>query len=318
MLRVLRNSYVRFAISALLLGYILYHIERAELLTSLFSIDPAFFALACAAFATGQMLNSVRWKMLIMSVGRGPDPAILDLFALNLVGMYYNFFAPSTIGGDVLQAETARRYVGGRRDSYISIVLNRVIALFAIVAIAMGCIAAALLFHDELDPVLAMIELVLLLSVPGVGLLFLGLRNWRPGSQIRRSKPYVWAVGIWKDVEAYVSQRGVIWNVFLLAIVSNLVGQVVVVWIIGAGMGIDVPAFYHFVFVPVIILATLVPVTLNGFGIREAAFVYLYGRENVSPADAVAMSVVLTGLLVVFGLVGGLATLLPRYRLSLD
>jgi hypothetical protein len=91
-----------------------------------------------------------------------------------------------------------------------------------------------------------------------------------------------------------------------------------VVWIIGAGMGIEVPAFYHFVFVPVIILATLVPVTLNGFGIREAAFVYLYGRENVSPADAVAMSVVLTGLLVVFGLVGGLATLLPRYRLSLD
>ena len=286
---------------------------------SILSVDPSFFALACAAFATGQILNSVRWKMLIVSVGRGFYPGVFDLFVLNLVGMYYNFFSPSTIGGDVLQAETAKRYVGGRRDSYISIVLNRVIALFAVIAIAIICTAAAALFsHREMNSILAMTELVLLLSMLGVGLFFLVLRNWRPGDRFRRSKPYVWAHAVWKDVGAYILHRGVIWNVFLLAIVSNLIGQVVVVWVICAGMGIDLPAFYHFIFVPIIILVTLVPITLNGFGIREAAFVYLYGSASVSATDAVAMSVVLTGLLVVFGLVGGLATLLPRYRLSLD
>ena len=233
--------------------------------------------------------------------------------------MYYNFFAPSTIGGDVLQAETAKRYIGGRMHSYVTILLNRFIALFAVSVLAILFIGVDYFALDELSPALTYVAIIMTVSVGGAFLGFFYYRKSMFPSRLgqAKSESRFWVSGVRDCLLEYLDKKQVIGKVFLLAIVSNLVGQVLVVWIIADGIGLDISAFYHFLFVPVIILVTLVPITLNGIGLRETAFIYFYTGEGVAANDAVAMSVVFTGLLVAFGLVGGLATLSPRYRLSL-
>jgi hypothetical protein len=147
--------------------------------------------------------------MLVVSV-KPIDLSLLDLFFLNLVGMYYNFFAPSTVGGDVLQAETAKRYIGGRMHSYTSIILNRVIALFAVVVLAVLFIAAGFVTFAKMDIIfiyiscaLSMLMLVVLFGYPYV-------RSWIASSELGGKR--AWALDIRNCILEYLAKRTVIWD----------------------------------------------------------------------------------------------------------
>ncbi len=104
-------------------------------------------------------------------------------------------------------------------------------------------------------------------------------------------------------------------HAFLLAILSNIVGQMLVAWALGAGPGIEVPAACHFVTMPLIILITLVPVTLNGIGLREAAFACFYAGTGVSTDAAISLSLTFTGVMILLSLIGRVVFPLPRYSL---
>ena len=58
-------------------------------------------------------------------------------------------------------------------------------------------------------------------------------------------------------------------RVFLLAVAVQLVALILVVWLLGEALEIRVPLLFHLVAVPVIELVALVPVSFNGFGLRE-------------------------------------------------
>ena len=311
----LKKFPLKTLVSAALLALVVYFVGSRELLDTILSCDPVFMGLACLSFAVGQLLNTVRWRWLLASVD-APSPRLIDLFLLNLTGMYYNFFAPSTIGGDVLQAEAAKRYVGGRRHSYISILMNRVIALFAIIALGAAFAVAAVVSVDGLPRVYLHITLALLglaaLAVPGVQILY---RLKVPGFVTRRWPELVERVR--SVITEYSGQWQTILRVFFLAMVSNLFGFVLVIWAIAEGMGIHVSGLVHGFLVPTMVLVTLAPITVNGLGLREATFIFLYGGIGVGATSAVAVSVVFSGVLLIFGLLGGVATLSERYRVSL-
>ena len=71
---------------------------------------------------------------------------------------------------------------------------------------------------------------------------------------------------------------------------------------LGRGLGIDAPLAAYFAFVPLILLVMLLPVTFNGIGTSQAAFVWFFSRAGVSSAAAFALSV----LFVALGIVGNL------------
>ena len=75
---------------------------------------------------------------------------------------------------------------------------------------------------------------------------------------------------------------------------------------LGAGLGIALPLATYFAFVPLILLVMLLPVTFNGIGTSQAAFVWFFGRAGVPAAPAFALSVLFVALGVVGNLPGGL------------
>ena len=61
----------------------------------------------------------------------------------------------------------------------------------------------------------------------------------------------------------------------------------------------------YFAFVPLILLVMLLPVTFNGIGTSQAAFVWFFARAGVAVASAFSMSVLFVGLGVIGNLPGG-------------
>jgi hypothetical protein len=80
------------------------------------------------------------------------------------------------------------------------------------------------------------------------------------------------------------------------------------------GIGVRLPFTALFVFVPVIITVTMIPVSISGLGVRESAFVVLFGLAGV-PAGAAASISFLWYLSATVGSLTGLVEYV-RYRRS--
>ena len=75
-------------------------------------------------------------------------------------------------------------------------------------------------------------------------------------------------------------------RLFLVTTLLSVVVQaanVIVLWLVGLALGLDVPASYYWVLVPLVTLLTLVPVSLNGMGVREWGTVLLLAPLGVGP-----------------------------------
>jgi hypothetical protein len=82
--------------------------------------------------------------------------------------------------------------------------------------------------------------------------------------------------------------------------------RIVQAYLLGAGLGITAPLSAYFAFVPLILLVMLLPITFNGIGTSQAAFVWFFARAGVTPPSAFALSVLFVALGVVGNLPGAL------------
>jgi hypothetical protein len=302
---------LRLAVAAVLLAVVVRMVGGAEILGRLAAIDLRMFLGALALALVGQFFNAMRWRWLL-SVAVPAPPRVAYLFVLVMVGMFANFLMPSSVGGDVVRAEMLKSDVGGRMHAYFSILVGRVLALFAMVAIGTLAMAGAYLAIGWFEWQIAAGGAAVTLAAAAFSAW--ALRGGVPVSWGRWVPPRV-RQGLARSREAIAAYAGypkVLWGVFAFAAFANVVGTIGVVWILAHGLGLEIPAYFHFIAVPLVVFVTLVPVSFNGIGLREGAFAYLYGLAAVEGMSAVSLSLSFTAVLAVCSLLGGLFLLLPR------
>jgi hypothetical protein len=82
--------------------------------------------------------------------------------------------------------------------------------------------------------------------------------------------------------------------------------RVLQAWLLGLGLGVTAPLAAYFVCIPLILLVMLLPISMNGIGTSQAAFVWCFGSLGVAPADAFALSILFVALGIVGNLPGGI------------
>src|SRR5262249_3888824 len=66
--------------------------------------------------------------------------------------------------------------------------------------------------------------------------------------------------------------------------------NVAVVWLVGQALDVAIPASYYWIFVPMVTLLTLVPVSLNGMGVREGGMVLFLAPLGVAEGTALSLA----------------------------
>ncbi len=301
----------RLALSVGLIVILVSQVGSKALLAQLLSIEPLFFLLACSLFLFGQILNAVRWRWLLAASVPDP-PSMPHLMVLVMVGMFFNFFLPSTVGGDVARAEFVQTRVGGRTHAYLSILVGRVLAFGAVLLIGVVAMLAAFTAYGWGD--LQVFAAALLFLLP-IGALWWAYRSATLRRLILRMAPQRLSSissRLMKAIDVYGAHWAVLIRVFAVAIVANMVGNNGAVLALAIGLGLDIPFYYHLIAVPLILLITLIPISFNGIGLREGAFVYFYGKAAVTATAAISLSLSFTAMLVVLSLLGGLCLLMLR------
>lgn len=296
--RRLLGSGLRLLVAAGLVALVLRNAGTAAL-AARFTAGTAVAAVGGALLLMlSQGLAAIRWRLLI-----GPGaPGWGALFHLYLVGGFFSLFLPTAVGGDAFRATMLARVMPRAETAVVSVLLDRAFGVGALLAYGL---AGLLLSPAVAAPLLRGVRSVLapdrLLPILAAGALLLGVFVLLA----RRSARLRAIPGAALDAVREAMRRGP--RALAAFGVSLLVqGLMVLLWVVVArGVGLTLPAELFLVGVPLVTLATMLPLSLAGLGVREWAWVAFLTPFGVAAPDAVALSLTYFACPLLSGLTGG-------------
>jgi glycosyltransferase 2 family protein len=294
----------KVAVSAALLAYLLSTTDLAAIEERVRSADLVDLLGAVVCFVLMLALATWRWQLLLGALG-APAP-IRRLTASYLVATFFNNFLPSNIGGDIVRVRDSSRLTGSVATSLAVVGIDRILGFGALYLLA----AVAFVLAPPTVRGLAGARAVLL----GLALLFgfLAYIFFRPGTarwlmSVTRLSSIEWAREQFEVVQgavhAYRAQVGTIW----IAGAASVALQTLVVLYylaVARGLRIPLPASAAFLMVPLCTLLQAVPVSFNGWGLREGLFAHYFSQVGLPRPSALAFSLVGAGLMVLLSLSG--------------
>ena len=297
---------LKLAASIGLLAFILSRADLAQVRDAVLGVDVRWIALAIALQFVGVALISYRWRGLLAA--QNVTPGWPYLFRSTLISGFFRQFMPSTIGGDVIRGYDAWRAGAGVGLAFVSLVLDR---LFGLIALAILALAALTLSPETAArlpgislwvgfALVAVLGAVCLLVIPQTRLAGYAVRLARfvPGPVRNKLVKMVQALTL------YHNARGVLLRSLLVSLALQ-VNVVTFYWAIAMALHLPVGYGSFFAIAPLAIFVMMVPLSINGIGIREGIFVFLLAQWGVSEPQALALAWVEYGLFLGFGLLGG-------------
>jgi uncharacterized membrane protein YbhN (UPF0104 family) len=316
------KKYGRLLGSVILVGLLAGRIDWRQVASAFAQLDAAYWLLALGLYLLTQGVSAARWQMLGHMLGLGGRWR--DYLAYYFIGMFFNLVLPTSVGGDVVRAwylTKSGRRVGGGNDgkttvastsgsllapglaAFLSVLADRVNGLVVLIGVA--CMATLCCPTPLPGWIVALVA-----AMGAVGLLGLAVLPFLPWLRKRlpmhrRLTPLLDGAHL-----CLRDRRGLI-GVTLLSLVVQL-ANIVLAWLVGQGLGLQVPLLYYGVLIPLVSILTLLPISLNGMGLREAGTVLLLGPLHVSSAAAVTLSLLLFAVYAAASLLGGAVYLFGR------
>ena len=295
------SSVLRVTLSLLLLVVLLHKFDLSRIAETLLSANKGYMGAALGLYLVGIVICSFRWQVLLGS--HDVSVPLRSLTALNFVGNFFNNILPGSISGDVVKMYQLSRY-SDRSDVAVSTVLmDRITGFMALFAIAAGAVP----FAHELVPWETSV-LILIIAVGMWGGMWVFTRGrWWKGlrdrigllDRLARTEKVGKVYRAMRTYDGLVTAR-----VLGISLVFDA-SWIVVRYLIALALGVRLSVWYFLLFIPIISLVTLVPISFSGLGVREGAYVYLFSQVGVEAPTAISMSLAFYGLRLVGGIIGG-------------
>jgi hypothetical protein len=220
--------------------------------------------------------------------------------------MFFNNFLPTGIGGDLVRIYDTTKYTKKGIASLTSIFMERFTGLIVLASIAMIALVLSHRIGLSRDVTIIVIGLFLICFVLTAILFNKGIfiRCNLIFKKLRLKYLYNKIAQIHQSIYSYSESRGALRKTIVMSFAFQIL-SIIVGYIISLALNLHIPPLYFFLFIPVISVVTMIPVSLNGIGIREASYIYFFTKVGTSGAEAFSMSLLTCALLVFTSLIGG-------------
>ena len=224
---------------------------------------------------------------------------------LGFVGLFFNLFFPSAVGGDVAKAYYAYKHSGKKIAATTAVLLDRLMGFVALILMA---IIALFFYSKQLNDPRIDHFIYLFLGIMLFTMLFFASKRFARLFQfllilIPSPKWRERMSDVYHAIYQYKSHRGIL----LLCLFLSFVAQVFFVWVhycLAVSLGTNYSPWVFFIFVPIITIISMAP-SLSGLGVREAGAIYLFSR--IMPSErALALSLLLDMLTYGFSFSSGI------------
>lgn len=312
----LTRALVKVAVSTALMIFLLRKISLEELSAVVGRLDVGLVVGAMLCFFVSNVLGAYQWHLLLRS--SGIDLSFPRTFRFYFVGLFFNNFLPANIGGDAVKVYDVTR-VGSSVYQVIAVtLLDRLLGIFSLCLMALVA-AFGLMGTRGASPYGYYSIIFVGCMVPALGFYFYKpLGNWlrRVVLRIRPLSIDARATSIIDHLSPFKGRRGLVLRLVGLSLVIQTL-RVATHILVGAGLGVALGTAVvaqFFVFVPLLSLAMIPPVTINGLGVREGLGIVLFASAGINRADAFTMEFLTYVISVVTSLVGFVFFLSRRGR----
>ena len=304
---------LQLLLSLVLLAWLGNRVGLDSIVSTLAGIDWFWYLPAFLLFLLNILLRTYRWYILLNALD--DRPPFRRLLYLYFVSFFFNNFIPSGFGGDVVKVISLRQEHGHGTEALSSVIMDRLTGLIgssfiALIALTWGSVQPWLgqpTVNLSLPP--ALIFSVALISL-GVPLGFMLVRWVGPPDLFISRLPFIRRLNVRAKLLRLVEtiRRYPLLTLLksLLTSIPFTLSLVVIQYSIARALSVDVPFYLFPLFVPLISIINLLPISFNGLGMREGIYQFLFVPVGVPGASAIAMSLAFYFLRVGTGLIGGL------------
>jgi len=303
---------LKLAVTLGLLALILSKVELGDAFARVASASLPFLALALLVAGVQLCLLAVRWSFILDRMGSsiGLANALRHCWEAS----FYNLALPSGIGGDAIRMFRCHRQGCTARIAIGSVVLDRYAGVMTLLLLTAGLLMMP--GHPLHEVVTGEVTVVIIAALP---ILALGpaVVDLIPGPWWRWKPiaPLVWLCATARQVVLHPSSGAVVLGLSLAIHICTAFSFI----LIGQAIAADIPLALYALVVPTSMLATMIPLSLGGWGIREGAMVGLFSLAGVPTTEALTLSVLFGLVLLALGLLGGAIGLMqPERPGSLD
>lgn len=268
----------RFSLTGVLLTWIYLSIGADVLLQTWKIINIKLFFLAVLIQTFGYVFGSFRWWLLLKRAGiRIP---FFEALSICYLGLFFNQFFPTGIGGDAVRIYKLyqRGYAGS--VSTASTIIDRLVGLLALLILSW---LAMLLTEVKILPPTAEFLIGIAAATAFIGaLLFFFIPSPRIVTALVLQFNEQSIAG--RFLKTLRACRTGSFRLLIAALLLSLILQsimILVYAILARALDIDISLPILFFAIPIVFVATILPFSLGGLGVREGALVAVMGLMGV-------------------------------------
>ncbi len=311
-MRRILSSAIKILVSAALLYFALRKANFADLASRLDLLSAAWLSLALALTFLQIFIGVLRWR--IVSRESGAPLPLRQAMRYNVIGTFFNQTLPSSIGGDAVRLWLVARSGAGWRAATYSIFVDRAVGLIALAIIIVASLpwSSRLIADAYGRSALTLIDFAALAG--GAGFLVLG---WLPWPWLKKwwATHHIHACAVIANRVIFSAR-----NEPQIAILSFLVHflAVVIAWCVVQSIAAPVGFHQTFLLIPPVMLITMLPISIAGWGVREATMGLAFGYAGLVTNEGINVSLLYGAVTFIAGAIGGVVWILSAEKAAKD
>ena len=263
-------------------------------------LSPGLLLIAGALiFFQNAIVVAWRWERVVAAIDRALPP--WRLLKTTIITLFFNQVLPSTVGGDGMRIWFLRGMGRTIGVDIRSVVIDRLIGFFGLLLLGFGGSLYLMARIEEPGPV----WVVALVSLGGLVLIALApslvsTLTWLPFDRIRQALET-----LAREVNLLARDRPRLARLVGASILGQL-ALATAVFCLARDLEVPLDLLGAVAVVPGVMVASSIPISIAGWGVREAAMIVGLGLLGVGQSDAAIISIGFALLVLIFGLLGGL------------
>ncbi len=290
-----KKALIKLSVSAVLILTILYVVDLEQFLHTLSTIPLWVPVVVTLAYVLGQAVSAYKW-LLIARSGKIECSYFRALRAYFL-GMFVNCFGFGILGGDLARGLLLAGDKPKKTAAIASVFADRAHGLGVLLALGMlsALVLSSKTVDGELELILFAIGAVIIAGwFVGPGLL---LKIIPEGNRFRDKAEQLASV--------FPKNPLKIFYISCLSACFHSI-QISLHYFMGLGFGVEIPLMFLFVTIPFVNILSSLPISWNGIGVRESAYVFFLSPVYLTQEQAVAFGTIWILAITAASAVGGL------------
>jgi glycosyltransferase 2 family protein len=298
---------IKAAVSGLLLYFAVHAVDMGSVEARFGRIDAVWLVFGLLVLVIQLCVLALRWRLI--AIPCGATMTALGALCFTAIAGFFNQTLPSSVGGDAMRIWLLAKQTNWRAATY-SVLLDRVIGVVALASLVIVCLPWTLALVR--NPVGRGALLIIGFGAIAAALVFI-MMAWERMRILQRWAPTRHLAAAAGVAAAILRSPRLFAPIFSLSILIHLL-TALAAWCVARAVGADLPLPDALYLVPPVVLVTIVPISIAGWGVREGAMVAAFAYAGLARSDGLIVSLLFGAGYLLLGIAGGLVWILTSER----